>query len=148
MTCNTGKYFSEQLFVLVTLNGPISIWVGTVSKEAHDKWMYSQSALLIQYPRGFIIKGDRATNTVMVNIGPPYIGDTPQTEIALFPISVEVIGTVIEDAASNSKSCSGNNGLFQNYLDAVNKWRAAMANIVMAGPGDIPKNVMQFPPRT
>jgi len=134
---------SDQLFVLLITGGGGSIWIGTTTRKAYNLWLYDRAALVIQYPRGFMLQGDKDTRKITVNIGPPYIGDTPQTEVALFPMSVEIIGTV-----ADGKSCDGNNGMFQNYLDAVSKWRAALANIIIAGPGDMPKNITQFPPRS
>ena len=136
----------DQLFVLLITGGGNNIWIGTTTRKAYNLWLYDRAALVIQYPRGFILQGDPNSKRIMVNIGPPYIGDTTQLEVALFPMSVEIIGTVTEDTEHNSKSCSGNNSLFQNYLDAVIKWRAALANIVTASPGDL-SNITQFPPR-
>jgi len=85
---------------------------------------------------------------ISVNIGPPYPGDTKQLEITLFPHSVEIIGEVHEE--KGIKTCTGTPTLYTRYREALEKWRAALANIHTATPADMEKlakmkNVTKFP---
>jgi hypothetical protein len=137
----------KMFFVLVT--GPMGVWLGIVSEEEYNDWRWHQHALELHDARGLSMQPVAgAPNRIAINIGPPYPGDTKQLEIALFPHSVEIIGEILEE--KGVKTCSGGPTLYTRYTEALDKWRAALANIHTATPADLAnltkmKNVTKFP---
>jgi hypothetical protein len=132
-------------FVLVT--GPMGMWLGIVFEDDYNNWKTRGHALDIHDVRGLNMQ-PAGTNRVAVNIGPPYPGDTKQLDITLFPYSVEIIGEI--EIHNNVKRCTGGPTLYNRYTEALDKWRAALANIHTATPADMAKlanmkNVTKFP---
>jgi len=132
-------------FVLVT--GPLGMWLGIITQPDYDNWKEHGHALTMYDVRGLSMQPVQGNpGRIAVNIGPPYPGDTKQLDITLFPYSVEVIGEIEETAGV--KSCAGKPTLYHRYLEALDKWRAALSNIHSATPADLAnltKNVTLFP---
>ena len=117
-------------------------WLGKVKEAAYNDWK-SGKALLVNDGRGLHFNSDPRAGTVSVTIGPLYIGDTKQVKVAVFPTSVEIIGEVEDDG----RSCTENNGLYVQYIEAIDKWKAALAGITLSNAADLSKidNITNFP---
>jgi hypothetical protein len=124
----------SKLFVYV-ISGA-GHWIGVVSSEEFRQWADQHAALVIHDGRGMHFNSDPRAQTISVTIGPLYIGDTAQSTVAIFPTSVEIIGKITEDNDRN-ESCDGNNGLFMQYTEALQKWKASQSNITLASPADL-----------
>lgn len=127
---------TDILFVIATPPGSPMAWLGTVSATFYETWFAGKGALQMMNVRGMNYQANPSTNQVMAAIGSPYIGDTPQKSIAVFPTSVEILGVVQADG----QACSDNNRLYQTYLGALRQWQSALSNIAIVGPGDMPKS--------
>jgi hypothetical protein len=127
----------------------MGMWLGLISKDEYNNWKERGHALDMHDVRGLNMQPIPGNpGKISVNIGPPYPGDTKQLEITIFPHSVEVIGEIEEEAGV--KICTGKPTLFNRYLEAISKWRAALSNIHTATPADLAnldkmKNVTKFP---
>lgn len=128
------------------VTGPMGMWLGMVSRDEYNDWKERGHALALHDARGYLLQPVQGSpGRVSVNIGPPYPGDTKQLEITIFPTSVEIIGEV--DEHSGVKSCSGKPTLFSRYLEALDKWRAALSTIHTATPADLANlgNISKLP---
>ena len=121
---------------LVIVTGPMGMWLGIVSRADYDNWKERGHALGMHDVRGLNMQQiPGSPGKISVNIGPPYPGDTKQLEITIFPHSVELIGEIEEH--EGVKTCAGKPTLYTRYVEALDKWRAAMSNIQMATPADL-----------
>lgn len=132
----------EEVMFFVYVISDAGHWLGKVTAKAYENWK-AGNALVLLDGRGLHFNSDPRAGTVSVTIGPLYIGDTKQTEVAVFPVCVEIIGDINDD----ERACTGNNGLYQQYLEAIDKWKAALAGISLGTTADLNKlgNVTQFP---
>ena len=121
-------------FVLVV--GPAGMWLGIISKDGYTNWKVHGHALEIDDVRGLLMQAiPNNPGRLTVNITSPYPGDTKQLTITTFPHSVEIIGEIEDN--NGVKTCQGKPTLFNRYVEAVTKWKAALANIHMATPADL-----------
>jgi hypothetical protein len=126
---------AKEMFVYVMADGVTLL--GRTGIIDIDRWKESGAAVCLNDPRGLQLRPE-GPNRVSVHIGPAYYGDTRQEKIYVRPTSLEVIGE-IDKLEDGTEVCSQSKGLFTNYSDAVVKWKAAMSNITIAKPGDLPR---------
>ena len=126
----------QKLFVLaITPMGP---WLGTTTEENYTAWKSSNGALHLSDPRGLqIIPMYQQQTKFGVQIGNPYVADTHQKNLDVCPVAVELLGRITSDNAEGQDEVDDHKALFNNYTDAVTKWRAAMSNLTIADPSDI-----------
>ena len=122
----------QTLFVLAT--SQLGMWLGVVSTAEYEAWL-GGAALSMHGPRGFHMAPDEKRQRVELSIGPPYIGDSKQLKIALFPTAVEILGRI--ETVDGVKCCKDSQIRFQQYTEAMDKWRAAMSNIALPTPQDL-----------
>ena len=123
----------QELFVLaITHIGP---WLGVTTEENYTSWKNENIAMHLDAPRSLqIIPMDDTGAKFGIQIGNPYMADTHQRSLDVFPIAVELLGEVIVDD-NGSRTASDHQQLWGNYNDALIKWRAAMSGLTIAGPG-------------
>lgn len=121
---------AKTLFVLVVPMGAPQhfVWLATTTQAGYDDWACKGKVIVLNDVRGFILTPNQSTGRISAMIGAPYLGDTSQENVACFPSAVEIISEVEFDDAGNP-SCKDKPSLFINYVDSVDKWRAARSNI-------------------
>jgi len=122
----------QELFVLaITHIGP---WLGTTTEENYAKWKKENIALHLDAPRSLqIIPMDDQGTKFGIQIGNPYMADTHQKKLDVFPIAVELLGE-LGVGVDGETTVSDHQQLWGNYNDALIKWRAAMSGLTIAGP--------------
>ena len=131
------NFIGQKLFVIVLPSSMPELWLAITKEDAYEFWFTGQGALKLWDVRALIMH-PISEQQVELRWGPPYLGNTTQEQVALFPTSVEVIGQIGTDP-SGIETCTDSQAMFAAYSREVLRCRAARINLVIAGPGDMPK---------
>lgn len=127
---------NTELFVYMMAEG--ATFLGKIREGDFNEWKNNGSAIKVTDVRGLQLRPEG--NRVAVHIGPAYVGDTRQETVYIRPSTVEIVGELKnEDGIVQCLGQSRSSQMFQHYSDAVTKWRAAMSNITLARPSDMPR---------
>jgi len=123
------------LFVVVTTTFGI-LWLGKTTKEDFESWEKGGKLKLIDARSLMSMEHPDTPGMQVAVLGPVYPGDTPQKNLYMDAVTaVEPVGEI--ECVNGMETCAENNRLYQSYYGAVEKWKAARANISIATTGDL-----------
>ncbi len=124
--------------------------MGEAYSDEFDAWKDKGACFPLHKPRRLALgpanaqAGAANTDCAVINIGPPYFGDTPQQTLYFQSLAVELIGKI------ENGVCNENRQLYQQYSKAYQEWTFARTGLCRPTVKDIANltNVTQFPKRS
>jgi hypothetical protein len=126
--------------------------VGVIEDENFRNWVAKKEMLVLFEPKRLVMvsaetqPGDPNSHTSMLQMVPPYYGDSPQEKLYVDQAAVEVIGD-IEGVGNDIERCTNNNRMFLAYQKICKDWRMSRSNLVAPTVQDVANinNISKLP---